>query len=1018
MSGQAKLAPNKVVIAQSDIMADGGESSVSEHSRKASLDLPVVRGFVVGVVEATHSHSFKRSKKGYCNHCGKPGAPLKCTSCNLRCHDDCEVLMNVPCTEALTNSLAQPVPHRWMEVKNEKKYFCNHCCESLGQTKVFVCLGCRMWTHARCRELVPNSCRLVSHSQFEKESDGEGVRRHHFVAGNLTSRAVCADCEKPINSKDCLTGFTCRWCDMSVHSACIQKIRAWDMQCTMGDFAPCLLTRSQVVSSGNYFDLDTWIRTYRAIDIKLESPYESKDDKDHKPITLFEGANPRSRSQEFRVDGATFAKDLLETGLRQFGIDTASKSDYYLNAMTYKEKMVGVQFLTPKKKVMKKYDSEARGSPKPGRRIDLTGKTFQKRSSLGQQMAVPPLTPVAKPVQVDPSRMDGDEAERKTRVDKVSFVAVQNKPITPKASVSRLRKNVLINKKKHNRETSYFIRSFESDRILQQGGMQLTIYAGPEILSAYFCKPMQATLTTSAHSVLKWAYKELKIRQTLDDIFVEQLVCVNGIVAHAMLGENDPVVRGPLAHANNHINQKSLRLYIRSKLFQEKGDTRTVLVTGLSAKSDITEEISAVLGGFVDWKPLISLGEHRAALIEFSGTNSSIDNCVLSLRNSGMFVTTMMSQRKFKPGAVPLLVFVNTKSGGGQGRELFVKLCKFLTVHQVVDIIVSGGPLEALLFFRDVPEFRILVAGGDGTVGWVLNTLDDVRPYLKCKTPAVSILPVGTGNDLARELGWGPGWEGEHVVPILTSALLAQPCMMDRWRITFEMKDSDIEVSPWTMTNYFGIGLDAHIAMGFHEKREAHPEKFNSRIRNKAHYVQIGTSAMLSHPCKGFGKYISMSGYLEETIEWKELDTSGFEGIVVLNISSFGGGASPWGSKSNDKQYTDPSFSDGIFEVFGVSGIVHLSAIGGHTATGKRIGQFSKLRIEVREKIICQVDGEPFRTEPCTIEINKLEQQTCMATLSKELARNTKELWKKQPSLRSKEHILRKRSSTLPGEHS
>ncbi len=44
------------------------------------------------------------------------------------------------------------------------------------------------------------------------------------------------------------------------------------------------------------------------------------------------------------------------------------------------------------------------------------------------------------------------------------------------------------------------------------------------------------------------------------------------------------------------------------------------------------------------------------------------------------------------PNVNPLLVFVNVKSGGGQGQQLISSFRKLLNPHQVFDLC-DGGPL-------------------------------------------------------------------------------------------------------------------------------------------------------------------------------------------------------------------------------------------------------------------------------------------------------------------------------------
>ena len=49
-------------------------------------------------------------------------------------------------------------------------------------------------------------------------------------------------------------------------------------------------------------------------------------------------------------------------------------------------------------------------------------------------------------------------------------------------------------------------------------------------------------------------------------------------------------------------------------------------------------------------------------------------------------------------------------------------------------------------------KMRILAAGGDGTVAWILKT---VRELALDPEPHVAVMPLGTGNDLSLSFGWG-----------------------------------------------------------------------------------------------------------------------------------------------------------------------------------------------------------------------------------------------------------------------
>ncbi|MFH4976975.1 hypothetical protein AB6A40_003684 [Gnathostoma spinigerum] len=162
----------------------------------------------------------------------------------------------------------------------------------------------------------------------------------------------------------------------------------------------------------------------------------------------------------------------------------------------------------------------------------------------------------------------------------------------------------------------------------------------------------------------------------------------------------------------------------------------------------------------------------------------------------------------------PLFVIVNPKSGGAEGAAVLKTFRYFLHPVQVINIEqVSVG--SALRWTDTHPEidYLVLVAGGDGTVSLILNSLEVLR-----KRPPVAVLPLGTGNDLSRVLGWGSGHSGEIDFGQVCSSLRESKIVkLDRWTVEITHRRR-FGVRPKNkhlrMINYISIGVDACVTYG------------------------------------------------------------------------------------------------------------------------------------------------------------------------------------------------------------
>lgn len=139
------------------------------------------------------------------------------------------------------------------------------------------------------------------------------------------------------------------------------------------------------------------------------------------------------------------------------------------------------------------------------------------------------------------------------------------------------------------------------------------------------------------------------------------------------------------------------------------------------------------------------------------------------------------------------------------------------------------------------------------------------------------------------------------------------------------------------------------ITQKFDYVTEAHPERFNSRLRNKMFYGQMGGKDLVRRKWKDLSEFVMLDCDGQDLTP--KLKEHRVHAIVFLNIASYGGGTHPWGSASGTKE---PSTEDGLIEVVGLTTYqLPLLQAGGH---GTCIAQCSTAKLVTTRTIPMQVN--------------------------------------------------------------
>jgi len=218
---------------------------------------------------------------------------------------------------------------------------------------------------------------------------------------------------------------------------------------------------------------------------------------------------------------------------------------------------------------------------------------------------------------------------------------------------------------------------------------------------------------------------------------------------------------------------------------------------------------------------------------------------------------------------------INPVSGSGRGR----------LVHDQLPDILDGLGLARSSWIREltaskaVPEQarriltecdRLVVAGGDGTIG---QAMEGLRLSGRADA-ALGVIPLGTGNDLARELRLLDVFQRKGLRSLVSSLLEDRISPLDLWDVGGKA----------VLANYLSFGSDGWVTEVFGRSRDLSGSR-HSTLGIKLGYARAGIGSLARH--------LPPSFHIRATLvdgSILERNLGGHRTLLALNVGSYASG--------------------------------------------------------------------------------------------------------------------------------